>query len=85
MTVKTVYALEPTSQIFVKNGFSSYFLHKTSNICYDEKWSLYGQIHFYKFFSAIFCIVTPKSHKTNNFNSKFEWRGLLDSLSITIR
>ena len=32
---KTVSALEPTTQIFVKNGFSSIFWHKTSNICYD--------------------------------------------------
>ena len=76
--IKTVSVLQPTTQIFVKTRifFMFFFLQKTNDICYDKKWTLFGQIHFYENFQQFFWIVTPKSHKTKNLNNKFEcyWR-----------
>ena len=68
--LKTVSALEPTTQTSVKNGFSSFFLHNTSNIFYVEKWSWANSLLY--IFSAIVWIGTSKSHKINNLNNKFE-------------
>ena len=67
--LKTMSALEPTTQIFVKNRFSSNFWQNTSNICCDEKWSLFGQIQFYKIFSN-FLDSHPKITQNQQFQQQ---------------
>ena len=62
--------LEPTTQILVKNGFSWYFLHETSNICYDEIWSLFGQIYFQNFVFSIFLHSPPQITENQQFQQQ---------------